>query len=433
MTRKFNPKQYQGKPRIYVAIPCETKISRLWIWDEKAKEYRVPPLGKCYLTNRYEEVPGEGRKRIFRFFEAIEDARSWQRGMETGETPASVLDEKPTRTGPLFKDVVEEWKRRSFPRLKLSTKISYENLLRLFFGELQDCTIHEITPQKIDAWLDKLKSPEDWIMQSKKRTTFKNELKLLATILNYYGDYYDEDADFRFPKDRHRKAARLNRQKARPKDLKEEEFFLFREALRTLNGKGEMLATLATVQYYQALRISEAAAIHWQDIFLDPKIPSWSRIKVARLVVWPRKKELSSHIQNGFKNAGSNDGVKEQPMFPETFEAFRKMHYKGAHGLVFHVDGRHLEYRAIQSAYDRAFKKENLPYRGTHVMRHGGCRRVYNEGGDLAVAQQLLGNSDLKSTLVYAKRSASALTEVAQKHWAKKNEVDCKRLQKTSS
>jgi hypothetical protein len=95
-----------------------------------------------------------------------------------------------------------------------------------------------------------------------------------------------------------------------------------------------------------------------------------------RCVVWPRKKELSSHIQNGFKNAGSNDGVKEQPMFPETFEAFRKMHYKGAHGLVFRLDGRHLEYRAIQSAYDRAFKKANLPYRGTHVMRHGGLFEV---------------------------------------------------------
>jgi len=55
-------------------------------------------------------------------------------------------------------------------------------------------------------------------------------------------------------------------------------------------------------------------------------------------------------------------------------------------------------------------------------MRHGGCQRVYNqEGGDLAVAQQLLGNSDLKSTLVYAKRNASALTEVAQRHWSKKS------------
>ena len=56
------------------------------------------------------------------------------------------------------------------------------------------------------------------------------------------------------------------------------------------------------------------------------------------------------------------------------------------------------------------------------LVQYGGSRRVYNqEGGDLAVAQQLLGNSDLKSTLVYAKRDADALTKVAQKHWDKKN------------
>lgn len=344
--------------------------------------------------------------------------------------PEVIPQETAIRTGPLFKDVIEEWKRRSFPRIKLSTRISYENLLWLFFGSLKDCTIHEITPQRIDAWLDELKNPEDWVMQAKMRTTFKNELKLLATILNYYGDYHDEDTDFKFPiKDRHRKAVKLNRTKARPKDLKEEEFVLFRETLRTLNGHGEMMAVLATVQYYQALRISEAAALHWEDVSLDPKSPSSSRIKVARLVVWPRKKELTSHVQNGFKNAGSNDGVKEQPMFPETFEALSKMQFEGAKGLIFQMEGSHLEYRAIQSAFDRAFNKANLPYRGTHVMRHGGCRRVYNEGGDLAVAQQLLGNSDLKSTLVYAKRSASALTEVAQKHWATKSNLiasDCK-------
>ena len=91
--------------------------------------------------------------------------------------------------------------------------------------------------------------------------------------------------------------------------------------------------------------------------------------------------------------------------------------YQVEMGLIFHINGRLLEYREIQSAYERTVKARGLLYRGTHVMRHGGCRRVYNQGGDLAVAQQLLGNSDLKSTLVYAKRNANALTEVAQQYW----------------
>jgi hypothetical protein len=50
-------------------------------------------------------------------------------------------------------------------------------------------------------------------------------------------------------------------------------------------------------------------------------------------------------------------------------------------------------------------------------MRHGGCRDVYNSTGDLAISQQNLGNTSIKSTMVYAKREASAQTKVAQKRW----------------
>ncbi|MGH1469395.1 MAG: hypothetical protein ACRBBP_11075 [Bdellovibrionales bacterium] len=50
-------------------------------------------------------------------------------------------------------------------------------------------------------------------------------------------------------------------------------------------------------------------------------------------------------------------------------------------------------------------------------MRHGGCRALYNETGDLAVAKQHLGNKNLSSVLVYAHRRASALSEVVSKRW----------------
>jgi integrase len=119
-------------------------------------------------------------------------------------------------------------------------------------------------------------------------------LKLLSTILNYYDNYHD-DPKFQFPiKQRHRLGIRLNRSKAKSKDLGEEAFLKFRESLRTLNGSGDLMAALATVQYYQALRISEAAALHWGDIDLDWVNQSQSRIRVMKQVVWPRKKELTS-------------------------------------------------------------------------------------------------------------------------------------------
>jgi hypothetical protein len=53
-------------------------------------------------------------------------------------------------------------------------------------------------------------------------------------------------------------------------------------------------------------------------------------------------------------------------------------------------------------------------------MRHGGCRRVFNEVAELSIAQQLLGNSDMKTTLVYAKRHAGALTKVVHGYWDRK-------------
>lgn len=418
MIKKFNPKSYAGKPRIYVSVPNSPRISRLWVWDVATGEYRSPLQGKPYMVGRYETV-GLKRKRRYQFFATLEEARAWQVEGET-KSPETAAETSRRATGPLFGDLIDEWRGRCYSAVAASTQISYDNLIRLHFGNLLGFTMHEFTPQRVDLWLDELRNPESKTMKSKKRITFKNELKLLSTILNYYDNYHD-DPEFQNPiKSRHRLAIRLNRSRAKAKDLKEEAFLLFRESLRTITRNGETFAALATVQYYQALRISEAAALHWEDIDLDWSAPSRSRVRVMRLVVWPRKKGLASFIQNGFKNAEANEGIKEQPMFPETFDVLSRLHRPGARGPVFTIDGRHIEYRAIQSAYDRAFRKAGLPFTGTHVMRHGGCRRVYNQEGDLAVAQQLLGNSDLKSTLVYAKRDAAALTEVARRLWQKK-------------
>lgn len=212
------------------------------------------------------------------------------------------------------------------------------------------------------------------------------------------------------------------------KDLSEVEFLRFREELRQLKH-GELLAALASVQFYQALRISEAAGLFWEDIQFDWRDPKNSRIRVVRSVWYPHTGGLKPEVRWGFKNAASNQGMKEPPMFPESHEALVSMYDKSKTGLVFEWEGNPIPYRVIQAQFDRAFQNAGLPYRGTHVMRHGGCRRIYNGHGDISLAQQILGNSDLKTTLVYAKRQASALTQVSQKHWEKKqaggNSTDC--------
>lgn len=59
--------------------------------------------------------------------------------------------------------------------------------------------IRELTALRVDQWLDEMKDPNHKWIHSKKRKRFRNELKLLSTILGYYEEYY-EDTEFRLRK-----------------------------------------------------------------------------------------------------------------------------------------------------------------------------------------------------------------------------------------
>ena len=422
MTQKFNPKVYSGKTRVFTAIPQAPRISRMWYWDENAKEYKAPSNGIIYYAARYEADSNGNKKRHYGSFATLEECRDWQKATAEGPikvaAPEAIEPEQQPRL--LFRELMAEWKRRRFPLIAYSTQVQYDKVLRLHFGSLLDLTVHEITPKRIDAWLDELKEGTKASTKRMTRISFGHELSLLSTILKYYHDYHD-DSEYQFPvKQRHRDAIRLGRPKSNaPKDLSEPDFLKFREELRKCKN-GEMLAGLATVQYYQALRISEAAGLYWEDIDIDWAVPQNSRIKVVRSVCFPHRGKEEPFIKVGFKNSEGNKGMKEQPMFPETFEVISEFFRPTATGLLFSLDGKPLSYRTIQCHYDRSFRRAELPYRGTHVMRHGGCRRVFNEVAELSIAQQLLGNSDMKTTLVYAKRHAGALTKVVHGYWERK-------------
>jgi|GEM_PF-1217727 len=456
MTTKFNPKVYQDKKRIWKKVPGAVLMFKILEWDGRFNDYREPPRGNKYLAKRHELADGK-KKLATKTFETLEQARSWQQHGSLAEevnaaseqeeaqptpeisVPASsnrmppaireprkearqvpALTDSSVSESPLFRDVVSEWKRRNFSRLAKGTQSNYERYLRIHFQSMMDVPMRSITPRFIDSWLDERKEGVGKSSQSRKRENFDHELNVLRAVLRYYTDYY-EDPEFRFPlKARHAEASRVGRSGqtgSKSKDLTVEELDLFIGEL--LNGPNpQTMATLAVVQYFQALRISEAAALHWEDVILDWKAPEFSRVLISRHVVYLRGRLEHSYIEQGFKNSSKEEPVKEQPMFPRTFTALKSLFFVGARGLIFRRDdGSFLTYREIQHAYDHAFARAGLPYSGTHVLRHGGTRNVYNETGDLAVAQQLLGNSDLKATLVYAKRHKSALTKVAAGHW----------------
>ncbi|MCX6126363.1 MAG: hypothetical protein NTV34_16640 [Proteobacteria bacterium] len=127
---------------------------------------------------------------------------------------------------------------------------------------------------------------------------------------------------------------------------------------------------------------------------------------------------MVSKVVPGFKNSKANGGEKIHNLFPNSFEALKSLYYIGAKGLIFcHDDGSCFEYKQIAGAYDRAFKNAGLPYTATHILRHGGTQRAYNENRDLDLAGQLLGNNDRSTIEVYAKRRKHQLTKMVGEHW----------------
>ena len=334
MARKFSTKTFQGKNRVYHPAPGASGILRLWVWDEGAKEYRTPSEGKVYDARRYELDPSGRKTRVKRYFSTLEEARTWQSHLEVKESAAPAKPEPPVEPpvplvvkpepalvpvdiGPTFGEVYEAFRRKKISVLSKGTQINYGRYIRIYFQDVLPRPIRDVTSQFIDGWIDALRESMGTFHQSSHRANFDHELSVMRSVLRFYADYY-EDPAFRFPlKARHAEDVQVGKAQPKLKDLKEDEFLAFREVLQSMKH-GEQMAHMATVQFYEALRISEVAGLFFEDLNLNFRNPQDSTIRVCRHVFYPRDKEGEVEILPGFKNAGGGDlSVKELYLFPE--------------------------------------------------------------------------------------------------------------------
>jgi len=410
MTQRFNPKQYLGKFRIFKKVSGEKDLQRIWCWNDHKKSYQPPPNGHPFVARRYETTPSGGRTRVKKTFASLEEARQWQRKLGP-ENPVYH-----PKQGPTFGEIYEAFWKKKISKLTSGTQANHARYIRLHFDKVMPIPIKSITPAFVDALLERWRHSME-THQSQQRLNFNHELSVLRSVLKFYEEYF-EDPEFKNPlKQRHNEDAFLKKAPSKHKDLQEGEFHLFVNTLKDTKW-GDVLSAMAIVQFYQALRIGEVAALRFEDVCWDFKKPDESTIRVCQHVVYPRTGGVKPQILSGYKNS-RNGEIKELPLFRESYEALKSVFVLGGKGLIFGLTSTEpFTYRMIQKAYDTAFAKAGLPYTGTHVLRHGGTRRVFNAtNGDLSIAKQLLGNTDLKSTLVYAQRDKTALKGVAQNQW----------------
>lgn len=400
---KFNPKNYLGKKRIEKAITGNPGISKIWVWNEEAQQYQPPIRGNAYVATRV-RTNGITRTEEKSTFATLDLARVWR---SAAAVISAVTPSKPSLT---FRQVITDYEKHRLPQLRLSTQESYKKMLARYFAPLAGTQMHEITPSAVDSWFDYIKS----LPRTDRRKSFSHEYNLLSGIIKYYAD---KDDSYQLPfRPRHKKALKVSSSErpSKSKFMSIEDFLRFRNALKG-GPDGHLFSAMATVQYFQALRISEVTGLRWTDI-------NWNlrQISITQSVFFQRSKGVSPEIVNGFKNSHVNGGEKTSPLFKESFDAlqaYKKL--KVQEGLVFLQDnGDLLTYRQIQYAYDCAFKKAKLPFSGTHILRHGGASHVYNKSnGDHSLVQAITGNKDLRTTLVYSHRDPAALKNLVKKSY----------------
>ncbi|MEK6774108.1 MAG: tyrosine-type recombinase/integrase [Bdellovibrionota bacterium] len=401
MTSRFNPKIYQGKDRIYTKVSGYANISKLWIWFEKESEYQPPIRGNSYYA-RKRATTG---KRLSNTFSTLNEAKEWQR-------KAEAFENKKVAPDILFKDVVEKFKTVRYSLLKKSSKDYYEKIFSLYFSSLMPLPMSDFSSAIVDDWLNELRARG----YKKTRTSFLRELEVLKTLIGFCQEHFEGVVIGSPIKKRHRESAIIRSPDFKAKDITREEFNLFAEQLK-LQNNGLLFCSLATVQYFQALRISEACAIKWQNIHLDLLNPRESFVDIRQSVYWQRKKGGETSVIDGFKNSKKLGGKKTSNLMKEAYLAFSALKPTSEFDLVFTISGAPLEYRQVQHAFDSAFKMAKLPYSGTHILRHGGASLAYNmSNGNMAVAAAQLGNT-VTAAQTYAHLDRSAQKKFASSSW----------------
>lgn len=408
---KFDIKKYT-KDRRSIKVPNHSNIRKLWTWNTEFEKYE-PANGKCYAAKRKSFIPGKRYEQ--ECFHDLASARAWQNDRSVIPQRYS-NDESGDKK---FKQIITQYKQLRFGSLAESTQELYESLISgKCFAFLMEIKMSDLNSYKIDDWIQYMRLN----CIGANRETFKKELDLLKTILSFHADRNDE---FQSPiKSRHRNDVVVKRISKPDKNVTEQEFFLFRKFLELQFGV--KLAAMATIQFYSSLRVGEVAALKTNDFVFNQLHPQKSRIVVKNSVRYNKKKE-AVEIKVGFKNSRSNGGIKEQHLSKESYEYALKIIDSSNPDAPIFVDNENelFSYRRIEYAYTKAFKLAGLKYSATHVMRHGGASHCYDlTGGDLGAVQQLLGNSDLKSVQVYAKRSKRALEDYTKMSWGSETKAN---------
>lgn len=385
--------------RKYVSIRNFPGIYRILV-SHDGKRWLEPKRGGKFAAAKY---LGHGSsRRVKMHFKSFEDAKAFKssRSVELYDVRTKSL----SKEGMLFRDLLARYEETELVHRSPSTQDKYKSYFR-YYSTLLNLPVKLIDAQKISEWLAWLKSSDTILKQSSRRCNFEHEYTFLRTLLSYYAEVCDQSYRLPFLK-RHRDNLKVKDAALVEKDLSPEQFRSFIRCLQdACSGGDERSFYIAYMQYLTYSRIQEAAALHYEDFDLNS-----GYVRLNKKIVYRRTKGSRPELHTGSK---SNEG-KRIALSPQLLSIFQEWVIKSGirSGPLFKKNGEFISYRQIQYAYDKAFKMANIPFTGTHILRHASLSEAQNTCGDLRVTQMLAGHKSSSTTERYTKVRDSKLHEV---------------------
>lgn len=140
------------------------------------------------------------------------------------------------------------------------------------------------------------------------------------------------------------------------------------------------------------LRFGELIALTWDDVNMQLK-----------------ELTVRQAFSRGVLGSPKNNRTRRMPMTDSVYETLK--HLQKNESYVFTSDGRPLRQVACIKKLQRICKKAGLRKIGWHCLRHTFASHMAQAGANLVAVQNLLGHSDIRTTMRYAHINGDTLRE----------------------
>ncbi len=373
-------------------------VRKILLWDEEKNRWKEPKKGK-FEAHKTVIVSGEA-SRIYRTCRTMGEVK---------EFLENTVEDQPLAKGMLFKELVSAWKKAAGPHMLSSSRDTIYCKLRHAEAFFNDWEVTRIDANAIDQWLAHLKTPAYLETQHSTRLRYNEEYQALRYPLSYYQSRKDRSYPLPFLREHTKMLKVKDRAPSPKKDLELEQVTAFLQALRqdvAGAGEDECYYYVAALQYSEAARIQEIAALDVEDIDLNT-----GELRRNKRLIWGRHELKVRTIQPGLKARDELVSFSQHSL-----SLVKEWLLKSGRrsGLLFSIGGRPLSYRGIKYRYDKALFKTGLPFRGTHILRHAAGCEHYETGKDHLATKEKMGHSSITMTERYAKSRPEAQNKIQQ-------------------